>query len=144
MAIRKVAAFLRPAGMVDQRWTGGTDLAAREAEGPCQAAKRGRLWLTDGSWIRLRSERANHVWSHDFVEERTHHGRRYRTLKADQPHTCRMHTASKNSIAPNAIEYGASQWSLLIIQSAPLALIAPCARGTRWSKYLANAFQKVT
>ena len=42
--------------------------------------KRSRLWLNDGSCIRLRAERANHVWSYDFVEDRTHDGRKYRML----------------------------------------------------------------
>jgi putative transposase len=31
-----------------------------------------RLWLNDGACIRLRAEHRNHVWSYDFVEERTH------------------------------------------------------------------------
>ena len=47
---------------------------------PQKQPKRGRLWLTDGSCIRLRPERANHVWSYDFVEDRTHDGRKYRML----------------------------------------------------------------
>ena len=34
----------------------------------------------DGSCIRLRPERPNHVWSYDFVQDRTHDGRAYRTL----------------------------------------------------------------
>jgi transposase InsO family protein len=38
------------------------------------------LWLNDGSCIRLRAERRNHVWSYDFVEDRTHEGRKYRML----------------------------------------------------------------
>jgi transposase InsO family protein len=42
--------------------------------------KRGRLWLNDGSCVRLRAERANHVWSYDFVEDRTHDGRKFRML----------------------------------------------------------------
>src|SRR5262249_23183753 len=42
--------------------------------------KRGRLWLADGSCIRLRPEQRNHVWSYDFVEDRTHEGRKYRML----------------------------------------------------------------
>ena len=42
--------------------------------------KRVRLWLTDGSCIRLRPEHRNHVWSYDFVEDRTHDGRKYRML----------------------------------------------------------------
>jgi putative transposase len=42
--------------------------------------KRRRLWLADGSCIRLRPERPNHVWAYDFVEDRTCEGRRYRML----------------------------------------------------------------
>ena len=47
---------------------------------PTKQPKRGRLWLADGSCIRLRPEHRNHVWSYDFVEDRTHDGRRYRML----------------------------------------------------------------
>jgi putative transposase len=47
---------------------------------PQKQPKKGRLWLGDGSCIRLRAERPNHVWSYDFVEDRTHDGRKYRML----------------------------------------------------------------
>ena len=47
---------------------------------PSKQPKRGRLWLNDGSCIRLRPEHRNHVWSYDFVEDRTHDGRKYRML----------------------------------------------------------------
>ncbi len=47
---------------------------------PQKQPKKGRLWLNDGSCIRLRAERPNHVWSYDFVEDRTHDGRKYRML----------------------------------------------------------------
>ena len=47
---------------------------------PKKQPKRGRLWLNDGSCIRLRAERPNHVWSYDFVEDHTHDGRKYRML----------------------------------------------------------------
>ncbi len=47
---------------------------------PARQPKRSRLWLGDGSCIRLRAERPNHVWSYDFVEDRTHDGRKYRML----------------------------------------------------------------
>jgi len=47
---------------------------------PAKQPKRGRLWLNDGSCVRLRAERPNHVWSYDFVEDRTHDGRKYRML----------------------------------------------------------------
>ncbi len=47
---------------------------------PQKQPKRGRLWLNDGSCVRLRAERPNHVWSYDFVEDRTHDGRKFRML----------------------------------------------------------------
>jgi putative transposase len=45
----------------------------------CQP-KRGRLWLNDGSCVRLRPEYKNHVWSYDFVHDRTRDGRVLRML----------------------------------------------------------------
>ena len=45
-----------------------------------QPRKRGRLWLNDGSCVRLRAERKNHVWSYDFVMDRTHEGKAFRML----------------------------------------------------------------
>jgi putative transposase len=47
---------------------------------PQKQPKRGRLWLSDGSCIRLRPCRPNHVWSYDFVMARTHDGRAFRML----------------------------------------------------------------
>jgi transposase InsO family protein len=47
---------------------------------PKKQPKRGRLWLADGSCIRRRAEHRNHVWSYDFVFERTHDGRPLRML----------------------------------------------------------------
>ena len=42
---------------------------------PQRQPKRKRFWLNDGSCIRLRPERKNHVWSYDVVAERTSDGR---------------------------------------------------------------------
>ena len=47
---------------------------------PAKQPKRGRLWLNDGSCVRLRASWPNHVWSYDFVEARTHDGRKFRML----------------------------------------------------------------
>src|ERR1700739_5073405 len=59
----------------------GAHLAAGGAESfPPKQPKRGRLWLNDGSCVRLRASWANHVWSYDFVEARTHDGRKFRML----------------------------------------------------------------
>jgi len=42
---------------------------------PQKQPKRARLWLADGSCIRKRPEYRHHVWSYDFVMDRTHDGR---------------------------------------------------------------------
>ena len=47
---------------------------------PQKQRPRRRLWLNDGSCIRLRPERANQVWSYDFVNARAHDGRLLRIL----------------------------------------------------------------
>src|SRR3954468_15727784 len=77
---RKIAELLRRAGWlvndkrVERIWR-------REGlKVPAKQPKRGRLWLNDGSCIRLRAERPNHVWSYDFVEDLTHDGRKYLML----------------------------------------------------------------
>ena len=77
---RRITAMLRQRG-----WRVNAKRVARiwQREGlkvPAKQPKRGRLWLNDGSCIRLRPEYPNHVWSYDFVEDRTHDGRKYRML----------------------------------------------------------------
>jgi transposase InsO family protein len=47
---------------------------------PRKQPKRARLWLNDGSCVRLRPEYKNHVWSYDFVMDRTSDGRAFRML----------------------------------------------------------------
>lgn len=47
---------------------------------PNKQPKRGRLWLTDGSCIRLRPEKKDHEWSYDFVMIRTTDGKPIRIL----------------------------------------------------------------
>ena len=47
---------------------------------PAKQPKRGRLWLNDGSCIRLRPQRKDHVWAYDFVSGRTHDGVPFRML----------------------------------------------------------------
>jgi transposase InsO family protein len=47
---------------------------------PKKQPKRGRLWLNDGSCIRLRPEHKDNVWSYDFMVERTNNGRAFRIL----------------------------------------------------------------
>jgi len=47
---------------------------------PQKQPKRGRLWLNDGSCVRLRPEHKDHVWSYDFMAARTADGRALRIL----------------------------------------------------------------
>ena len=77
---RRIRAMLRHAG-----WRVNAKRVARiwrreRLKVPSKQPKRGRLWLNDGSCVRLRPKHPNHVWSYDFVEDRTHDGRQYRML----------------------------------------------------------------
>lgn len=72
---RRVTALLRAAGWrvnhkrVDRLWR-------REGlKVPAKQSKRSRLWLSDGSCLRLRPQFPRHVWSYHFLLERTHDGR---------------------------------------------------------------------
>jgi len=47
---------------------------------PQKQCPRRRLWLNDGSCVRLRPEHINHVWSYDFMTAMTHDGRSLRLL----------------------------------------------------------------
>jgi len=47
---------------------------------PVKQPKRGRLWLNDGSCLRLRPQYPNHVWAYDFVADRTVDGRPLKML----------------------------------------------------------------
>ena len=52
---------------------------------PKKQPKRGRLWLTDGSCIRLRPLYRHHVWACDFVADRTHDGSGVRQDRTSPP-----------------------------------------------------------
>ena len=84
---RRIKSLLDEAG-----WNVGCDRVQRiwRREGlkvPKKQRPRGRLWLNDGSCIRLRPERRNHVWSYDFVEAQTHDGRKLRLMTLIDEHT---------------------------------------------------------
>ena len=77
---RRIAVMLREAGWqvsdgrIERLWR-------REGlKVPRKQPKRSRLWLNDGSCIRLRLEYRDHVWSYDFVHHRTDDGKAFRTL----------------------------------------------------------------
>ncbi len=54
---------------------------------PQKQPKRGRLWLNDGSCVRLRPTHRNHGWSYDFVADRTHDGRTIKILTVIDEYT---------------------------------------------------------
>jgi putative transposase len=54
---------------------------------PKKQPKRGRLWLNDGSCIRLRPEHKDHVWSYDFMIDRTANGRAFKILNIIDEYT---------------------------------------------------------
>ena len=47
---------------------------------PNKQPKRGRLWFNNSSCFRKRAEYKNHVWSYDFVYDRTDKGKKIRML----------------------------------------------------------------
>jgi putative transposase len=72
---RRITAMLRTEGWrvnhkrVERLWR-------REGlKAPSKQFKRGRLWLNDGSCVRLQPQRQDHVWAYDIKQERTHDGR---------------------------------------------------------------------
>ncbi|WP_321831288.1 IS3 family transposase [Thalassovita sp.] len=84
---RRIAALLREAG-----WSVSDGRVERlwRREGlkvPAKQPKKGRLWLNDGSCVRLRPEYRNHVWSYDFVHCRTDDGKVFRTLNIIDEHS---------------------------------------------------------
>lgn len=84
---RRITALLRRAG-----WQVNSKRVERiwRQEGlkvPARQPKRGRLWLNDGSCIRLRPEHPNHVWAYDFVADRTTNGKAFRMLTVVDEYT---------------------------------------------------------
>jgi transposase InsO family protein len=77
---RRITALLRAAGWVVNKKRVERIWRREGLKVPRKQPKKGRLWLNDGSCVRLRPEHANHVWAYDFVEDRTHDCRKFRML----------------------------------------------------------------
>ena len=98
---RRITALLQRDG-----WQVGKDRVQRiwrrvGLKVPQKQRPRRRLLLNDGSCIRLRPERANHVWSYDFVSAMTHDGRTLRMLTltcADRPSNHQKQTMSASVV----------------------------------------------
>jgi transposase InsO family protein len=76
----RITALLRQAGWVVNKKRVERIWRREGLKVPRRQPKKGRLWLNDGSCLRLRPERPNHVWAYDFVQDRTHNGRKFRML----------------------------------------------------------------
>jgi len=71
---RMVASMLRNEGIVVNHKRVERIWREEGLKLPKNQVKKRRLWLADGSCVRLRAEHKNHVWSYDFVEDRTRDG----------------------------------------------------------------------
>jgi putative transposase len=73
---------------------------------PQKQRKRGRLWLNDGSIVRLKPLFPKHVWSYDFMEDRTHNGVKFRILNVMDEFTreCLAVRVARSLTSHNVIE----------------------------------------
>ena len=73
---------------------------------PQKQPKRRRLWLNDGSCVRLRPTCKDHVWSYDFVQDRTHDGRAFRMLTLIDEYTreCLAIDVARRLTSENVLE----------------------------------------
>jgi len=85
---------------------------------PKKQPKRGRLWLNDGSCIRLRPEHKDHVWSYDLMAARTAEGRAFRILTIIDEYTreCLMILTQRRITSEDVIE---QLFHLFVFRSIP-------------------------
>ncbi len=133
---RRVTALLRDAGWnvnhkrVERIWR-------REGlKVPQKQPKRSRLWLGDGSCIRLRPEYPGHVWSYDFVQAHTHDGRKLRILSVidEASRECLALPVARRMRSEDVLEVLAD----LFITRGPPAYI----RSDNGPEFISNAVQE--
>ena len=85
---------------------------------PRKQPKRGRLWLNDGSCVRLRPERKDHVWNYDFVMARTADGRAFRILTMIDEYTreCLAMPVNRRITSPDVID---QLFQLFVLRGIP-------------------------
>jgi len=84
---RRITALVRAEGWIVNRKRVERIWREEGLKVPAKQPKRGRLYLNDGSCIRLRPCFKNHVWSYDFVSDRLHNGKRIRMLTVIDEYT---------------------------------------------------------
>jgi putative transposase len=90
---------------------------------PKKQSRRGRLWLNDGSCIRLRPQHRDHVWSYDFVMARTSNGRSFRILTLIDEYTreCLALLANRCITSQDVID---QLFSLFVLRGIPQSMSA--------------------
>jgi transposase InsO family protein len=85
---------------------------------PQKQPKRGRLWLADGSCVRLRPRHKDHVWSYDFVMARTADGRAFRILAILDEYTreCLAILVERRTISQDVIDH---LFNLFVLRGIP-------------------------
>jgi putative transposase len=85
---------------------------------PQKQPKRGRIWLNDGSCVRLRPEYKDHVWSYDFMVERTSNGRAFKILNIIDEYTreCLRIKVNRKITSQDVIE---ELFNLFILRGIP-------------------------
>jgi putative transposase len=85
---------------------------------PRKQPRRARLWLNEGSCIRLRPEHKDHVWSYDFMVERTSNGRAFRILNIIDEFTreCLMIKVNRKISSQDVID---ELFNLFILRGIP-------------------------
>src|SRR3546814_15615425 len=78
---------------------------------PHKQPKRGRLWLNDGSCVRLRPEYPGHVWAYDFVEGRTHDGRKFCILTIIDEASRECLRSEERRVGKECVSTCRSRWS---------------------------------
>jgi transposase InsO family protein len=105
---------------------------------PQKQKPRGRLWLNDGSCVRLRPERANHVWSYDFVSAVTHDGRALHLLTLIDEYTrecLAVHVARRSTqVAPLARSKAIAYKALCALKKGNFYLIEHQEEATQLAK----------
>jgi putative transposase len=85
---------------------------------PQKQPKRGRLWLNDGSCVRLRPQHSDHVWSYDFMVARTVDGRAFKLLTVLDEYTreCLAIVVERRITAQDVIDH---LFDLLVLRGIP-------------------------
>ena len=103
---RRVAALLRNEGWIVNHKRVQRIWRKEGLKVPQKQPKRGRLWLNDGSVVRLKPLFPKHVWSYDFMEDRTHNGVKFRILNVMDEFTreCLAVKVARSLTSHNVIE----------------------------------------